>query len=97
MFDFIKFLLGNTTCRKCVYRRFWGLFCGKKVRFTVAFLGGARYLVLCIKLIADRRSLSLDDRYKHASIAFATPRAFHQHGERGSRAHLSGKKPTGAG
>ena len=32
MFDFIKFLLGNTTCRKCVYRRFWGLFCGKKVR-----------------------------------------------------------------
>lgn len=30
MFDWIKRLLGLTDCKGCVYRRFWGLFCGKR-------------------------------------------------------------------
>lgn len=30
MFDWIKRLLGLTDCRGCVYRRCWGLCCGKR-------------------------------------------------------------------
>lgn len=30
MFDWIKRLLGLTDCKGCVYRRFWGLYCGKR-------------------------------------------------------------------
>lgn len=30
MFDWIKRLLGLTDCKGCVYRRCWGLYCGKR-------------------------------------------------------------------
>ena len=30
MFDWIKRLLGRTDCKGCVYRRFFGLYCGKR-------------------------------------------------------------------
>lgn len=29
MFDVIKRVIGRSTCRNCIYRRMWGLYCGK--------------------------------------------------------------------
>lgn len=32
MFDLIKTLLGLTNCRRCKFRRMWGLYCGFKCK-----------------------------------------------------------------
>ena len=37
MFDFIKDLLGRSTCRHCAYRRMWGLYCGYKITKETIF------------------------------------------------------------
>ena len=32
MFDLLKRLIGRSTCRNCIHRRFFGLYCGCKTK-----------------------------------------------------------------